>query len=101
MVASEFEITRSPSCGPNNNLCLDTKRHSSPSPSYLSLHQTTAEEYPKIRPYSNATPSNNSKEFLSVLADQDDTKPKEICQNNIKPDKLSELDNLTKLENGK
>eukprot|EP00090_Calanus_glacialis_P004086 TRINITY_DN13026_c0_g1_i2.p1 TRINITY_DN13026_c0_g1~~TRINITY_DN13026_c0_g1_i2.p1 ORF type:complete len:331 (-),score=67.07 TRINITY_DN13026_c0_g1_i2:210-1202(-) len=100
MVASEFEITRSPSCGPNNNLCLDTKRHSSPSPSYLSLHQTTAEEYPKIRPYSNATPSNNSKEFLSVLADQDDTKPKEICQNNIKPEKLSELDNLTKLENG-
>jgi hypothetical protein len=101
MVASEFEITRSPSCGPNNNLCLDTKRHSSPSPSYLSLHQTTAEEYPRNGPYSNKTPSINSKEILSLLTDQDDTKPKENGQNNIKPDKLSERDNLTKLENGK
>ena len=99
MVPSEFEITRSPSCGPNNNLCLDTKRHSSPSPSYLSLHQTTAEEYPKISPYSN--PSINSKAIMSVVTDKDDTKPKENCLNNIKPDKMSELESLTKLENGK
>ena len=92
MVAIEFYITRSPSCGPNNNLCLDTKFHSSPSPNYPSLHQSAADEYPQIRPYPKPTPSINFKEILSVLGDQDDTKTKESCED-IKPEKLSEPEN--------
>jgi hypothetical protein len=99
MVASDLEIPRSPSCGPNNNLCLDTKQYSSPSPSYLSLHQTTSEECSRNNPNQNPVNSGNSKGIIPIVSENDKAKEKDNFKKNNKIEKVAADDRYNKLEN--
>ena len=111
MVASDFEITRSPSCGPNNNLCLDSKQYSSPSPSYLSLHQPTSDENTITKPNPNPVTNTNSQGIISIIPEKNEANGNEnfhkikLCENNkIRNDKSENgapHDHFNKLENGK
>jgi len=83
----QFEITRSPSCGKNNNLCLDSKQYSSPSPSYSSLNKAVSQEFQT---------SPQSKETLPVIYDLESPKSKETTP---KIEKY-EYANFSKPENG-
>jgi len=110
MVASDFEITRSPSCGPNNNLCLDSKQYSSPSPSYLSLHQATSEENTKTNPNPIPVTNTNSQGIISLISEKNEANGNENFQkiklyetNKIQNDKSENgapHDHFNKLENG-
>ena len=101
MVTSDLEIPRFPSCGQNNNLCLDTKQYSSPSPSYLSLHQTTSEECSKNNPNQNPVNSGNSKGMIPIVSENEQAKEKDNSKKNNKSDKVAADDRYNKLENGK
>ena len=90
------EVTRSPSCGPNN-LLPDSKQYCSPCPSYLSLHQTTSEEYK-----TNMTDQNH---VLGTYKEVDlkavDTVEKEGYKQNNNTEKVIKNEQFNKLENGK
>jgi len=89
------EVTRSPSCGPNN-LLPDSKQYCSPCPSYLSLHQTTSEEYK-----TNMTDQNH---VLGTYKEVDlkavDTEEKEGYKQNNNTEKVIKNEQFNKLENG-
>lgn len=89
------EITRSPSCGPNN-LFTDTKQYSSPCPSYLSLHQTTNEVYKTTNQDQNNLLSRN-KEVNPLTID---TEEKESYKQNNNTERIIKNEQFNKLENG-
>ena len=94
MVASDLEITQSPSCGPNNNLCLDTNQYSSPCPSYLSLNKNSSEDKLEMK-------INSSGIIAPTLGQSKSKKEEESKKNSNKTEKAVKYEQFQNIENGK